>query len=249
MSRVPLGSGWDSDAVLVDGRWVERTARRPAAGAGLEREVRLLPWLARRLPVAVPEPRLVGRSPVTVRHALLRGEALDAPRPAQGATLGTFLRALHDVSLEDAVARGLPGPATTRGWRDRAFARFEAEVVPRLADPVALRERLDRLRDAPAAVVVHGDLRPEHVLIEGGRITGVLDWSDARAGDPAKDLVWPLLETPPDVAAAVTAAYGADLTDRARDWRAVGPCYAVAHGLDTGDAALVHASLERLAAG
>ncbi|WP_433025623.1 phosphotransferase [Actinomycetospora sp. CA-053990] len=49
--RVPIGSGWDSDAVLVDGRWVERTARRPAAEAGLRREARLLPWLAAWLPL------------------------------------------------------------------------------------------------------------------------------------------------------------------------------------------------------
>jgi aminoglycoside 2''-phosphotransferase len=199
--------------------------------------------------VPVPEPWLVGRAPVTVRHALLRGSPLDAPGPDLGTALGALLRALHDVPLADAVARGLPGPDVTRGWRDRAFARFAAEVLPRLDDPGPLRARLARLRDAPAAVLVHGDLRPEHVLVDDGRITGVLDWSDARAGDPAKDLVWPLLETTPDVAAAVVAAYGADLTQRARDWRAVAPCYAVVHGLDTGDAALVRASLAHLAAG
>ncbi|MHC1561136.1 phosphotransferase [Actinomycetospora sp. C-140] len=248
ITRIPLGSGWDSDAVLVDGRRVERTARRPAAEAGLAREARLLPWLAGRLPVPVPDVRVVARDPLVVRHELLVGEPLDAPDPARGAALGGFLRALHAVPLAEAVAHGLPDPSTTQGWRDRAFDRFAAEVLPRLPDPGPLAARLDRLRDAPASVLVHGDLRAEHVLVAGGRITGVLDWSDARAGDPAKDLVWPLLGTPPDVAAAVAAAYGADLGDRARDWHAVAPCYAVVHGLDTGDDALVTASLEQLAA-
>lgn len=243
--RVPLGSGWDSDAVLVDGRWVERTARRPAAEAGLRREARLLPWLAAWLPLAVPRPVVMSEAPLTVRHPWVPGSALHAPSPDQGQRLGAFLRALHDVPVDGAVAHGLPDPATTRGWRDRSVARFEAEVAPRLPDDRRLRAALDRLREAPADAVVHGDLRAEHVLAADGEITGVIDWGDARAGDPAKDLEWLLLDT--DVAPAVIEAYGADLTARTRNWRRVGPCYAVVHGLDTGDDALVVRALGELA--
>jgi aminoglycoside phosphotransferase (APT) family kinase protein len=173
------------------------------------------------------------------------GSALDAPSADQGRRLGAFLRALHDVPVDGAVAHGLPDPATTRGWRDRSVARFEAEVAPRLPDDRRLRAALDRLREAPADAVVHGDLRAEHVLAADGEITGVIDWGDARAGDPAKDLEWLLLDT--GVAPAVIEAYGADLTARARDWRRVGPCYAVVHGLDTGDDDLVVRALGDLA--
>jgi aminoglycoside phosphotransferase (APT) family kinase protein len=243
---VPLGSGWDSDAVLVDDRWVERTARRPEAEDGLRRETRLLPWLADRLPLAVPRPVVVGEAPLTVRHALVPGTALDTPSPDHARRLGAFLRALHDVPLADAVARGLPDAATTSGWRRRAFARFEAEVAPRLPDDRRLRAALDRLRGVPPTAVVHGDLRAEHVLAVDEALTGVIDWGDARAGDPAKDLEWLLLDT--GLAAVVIDAYGEDLTARARDWRAVGPCYAVVHGLDSGDDALVAAALDELRA-
>ncbi|HSK59938.1 MAG TPA: hypothetical protein VK935_12905, partial [Actinomycetospora sp.] len=55
---------------------------------------------------------------------------------------------------------------------------------------------------------------------------------------------WLLLDT--TARAAVVAGYGADLTARARDWRTVGPCYAVVHGLDTGDEGLVAAALAQL---
>ncbi|MEJ2884894.1 phosphotransferase [Actinomycetospora aeridis] len=247
MTRVPLGSGWDSDAVLVDGRRVERTARRPGAAAGLRREAELLPWLADRLPLPVPRPVVVGGSPLVVSHGFLPGTALVALDAEQGAVLGAFLRLLHAVPMDEAVAHGLPAPEITRGWRDAAFDRFVADVLPRLPDPGPLTSRLERLRAAPASTPVHGDLRGDHVLAVGGRITGVIDWSDARAGDPAKDLVWPLLGHGPAVAAAVVEAYGADLTARADDWRAVAPCYAVVHGLDTGDDALVGASLAQLA--
>ncbi|MDF2979774.1 MAG: aminoglycoside phosphotransferase [Actinomycetospora sp.] len=242
--RAPLGEGWDSRAVLVDGRWVERTARHPGAEAALRREARLLPWLADRLPLPVPRPVVVGESPLVVRHAVVPGTALVDPDAAQARALGAFLRALHAVPVGDASAHGLPDPATTRGWRRRAFARFAAEVAPRLPDDRRLRGALDRLGEVPADAVVHGDLRAEHVLAVDGALAGVIDWGAARAGDPAKDLEWLLLDT--GRRASVVAGYGADLTARARDWRTVGPCYAVVHGTDTGDDALVAAALAQL---
>jgi aminoglycoside phosphotransferase (APT) family kinase protein len=93
--------------------------------------------------------------------------------------------------------------------------------------------------------VVHGDLSAEHVLVHRGRVLGVIDWGDARAGDPAKDLVWPLLRAGPDTAREVASAYGVtdELAARARAWLDVGPCYAVTHGDDVGDRALVDEAL------
>jgi aminoglycoside 2''-phosphotransferase len=40
--------------------------------------------------------------------------------------------------------------------------------------------------------VLHGDLSPDHFLAdtEQARLTGVIDWGDARIGDPAWDLVY-----------------------------------------------------------
>lgn len=249
-ARVPLGSGWDCDAVLVDGHRVERTPRRPDVERSLRLETTLLPWLAPRLPLAVPRPVVLGEAPLVVAHDLLPGEPLTDPTPGHGALLGTFLRALHDTPADGAVARGLPDAVTSGGHRDAAFDRFAVDVLPRVADPGPLRARLAELRDAPTGVVVHGDLGPDHVRCTGGRITGVIDWGDARCGDAAKDLTWLLHECRPGVAGAVLEAYGGDpdgvLRARSATWRAVAPCWAVTHGLDTGDEALVDAALRRL---
>ena len=38
--------------------------------------------------------------------------------------------------------------------------------------------------------VVHGDLWAEHVLVDDGRVVGVLDWAEAKVADPADDLAW-----------------------------------------------------------
>jgi aminoglycoside phosphotransferase (APT) family kinase protein len=62
----------------------------------------------------------------------------------------------------------------------------------------------------PASVLVHGDLHMRHVLVDdAGAITGVIDWGDVCAGDPAVDmsLYWSLLT--PDGRREFLAEYGA----------------------------------------
>jgi aminoglycoside phosphotransferase (APT) family kinase protein len=57
---------------------------------------------------------------------------------------------------------------------------------------------------AKLATWFHGDLHPQNVLIEEGKLTGVIDWADIAAGDSATDLasIWMLL---PTIAARETA--------------------------------------------
>ena len=44
---------------------------------------------------------------------------------------------------------------------------------------------------------LHGDLHPANILVHRGRISGVIDFGDITAGDPASDLsvAWMLLPT------------------------------------------------------
>ena len=56
--------------------------------------------------------------------------------------------------------------------------------------------------------VCHGDLHFRHVLVEGDRVTGLIDWIDLCRGDPALDLqvVWSVL--PPEQRDTFFDAYG-----------------------------------------
>lgn len=36
----------------------------------------------------------------------------------------------------------------------------------------------------------HLDYQPFNVLVEGGTVTGIVDWANARTGDPRQDLAW-----------------------------------------------------------
>lgn len=252
--RVEIEGGWDTTAAIIDGRWLERTARRPDAEPRLRRQSRLLLWLTPRLPLPIPVPVVVGEKPLVVRHVLLQGEPIDpaADPAAHGRALAGFLRALHATPLDGAVARGVPGPAETLSLRRVAFARFVTEVVPLLPDAARAPASavLDRLADAPADTLVHGDIDPGHVLVRDDAVTGIIDWGATRAGDPAKDLAWALHGAPMLFAAAVSGGYDltAPIQARARDWHRVGPFYVAAHGLDTGDTDLVAEGVAALSA-
>jgi aminoglycoside phosphotransferase (APT) family kinase protein len=63
-----------------------------------------------------------------------------------------------------------------------------------VAAPVAeaAAAAIDAHADALAAVEVgslcHGDLKAAHILVEAGRLAGVIDWGDAVVGDPLWDI-------------------------------------------------------------
>ncbi len=275
----PLGRGIDNAAFLVDG-WVFRFPCRRIAVPWLEREVRLLPRLAGRLPVPAPNPQRSGapseRFPFPFAgYRCLPGVtgcsvSLDGERGvAVAAALGGFLRALHDTPADLVEAARVGGDDLRRldvPWR-LDLTRQRAERLRRQGQ-VALAERVEALVAAAAAALpsdaaaastaegclVHGDLYARHLLVDGERLSGVIDWGDAHRGDPALDLAF-VLTLPPRARAAFQAAYGPvapEVWGRAR-FRAVCHSVAVAGlGHEVGDEALWRvgvAALSRLAAG
>ncbi len=225
--------GWDAEARLVDGRWVERRPRRPEREEPLRREARLLPWLAPQLPVAVPRPAIVGEDPLVVRHELIAGEPWDGHGVGIARAVADAVRSLHRVSATDARRVGVPD--LTPDWFDDC-----ADVVLPLVDET-LRRRggwlLDRLAAYPRSSVVHADLGPAHLLVRDGHLAGIIDWSDCGIGDPALDLAWLLHGAPAATADVVARAYGVKRGLRARvlDWHALAPWHQVLHGLHRDD--------------
>lgn len=82
---------------------------------------------------------------------------------------------------------------------------------------------------------LHGDLHPRNVLVQDGRISGIIDWGDLTAGDPATDLasIWMLFENP-EARRETLEAYG-NLSQatlkRARGWAVLFGVMLLASGL------------------
>lgn len=195
-----LGSGWDCDAWLADEAVVWRVPRRAVAEGSLRLEAELLPVVAPRLPaeVCVPVPTLleVAGLPLLARHGMAPGiELAAAPRVGDGvgATLGRFLRALHEPEVL-AAAEGI-APVDPLG---RADAARRLAVAHRRLDDIAARVDVAPLRaivnmaggiGLQLDVLCHGDLHIRHLMLdEAGELCGVIDWGDACRCTRALDL-------------------------------------------------------------
>jgi aminoglycoside phosphotransferase (APT) family kinase protein len=219
-----VDSGWDYKVLIVDDAWVVRWPRHRLAVEELEHEVELLPVIAPLLPVEVPQFAYVSREPWLVTYRLIRGDPLAAEDPDG---VRAFLDALHAVDVGDVPAQE---PDWLEAYREQA-AEFRRVVLPLLdpderADGERLLAETETLTGFDA-VLTHSDLGPEHLLVRDGRLAGVIDWGDARIGDPAIDYAWLLTGPFPDW------DVDDELRRRARIYHRLEPWFEVHNGVFT----------------
>jgi aminoglycoside phosphotransferase (APT) family kinase protein len=211
-----VAAGWDYTVYRVDGEWAFRFPRRAIVLEPMERELAVLERLAPTLPVPAPHyrgaPSEVFPWPFWGARWLVGvegGAATDAERRRLAPQLGRLLRQLHDADVP-----GLPFDVVARA--DMAFrvprTREELDAATplwRSPPPVdELLARAERLPPATPQATCHGDLHFRQILVDGGRLTGVVDWVDVCRSDPGIDLQLVYAYLPPDARDAFFAAYG-----------------------------------------
>lgn len=190
----PVQGGWDTAMwrfPTADGAWhALRVFRRPGQAATARREQAALAAAAAG---GVPVPHVEAAGEWQGLPAVVLtwspGERLVSAiqrRPwalwRLGLAFGQVQARIHALPAPPALKHGAP-----LYWLARAGAK-EAALVERL---LALRPSTDTL--------VHLDYHPLNVLTDGRRITGVVDWANAAAGDRRADIAWTtfLLEVGP----------------------------------------------------
>jgi aminoglycoside phosphotransferase (APT) family kinase protein len=139
----PFGVGWDNTAYLVDGQFVFRFPRRQLGADCMAAELAVLPHLAARLPLPIPDPVFAGRPaegypwPFAGYRRLAGRTACaalldDHGRARLAEPLARFLAALHATPAAQARAWGA-GPDT--------FGRLDLQKRVPMA-----REYLDRVK-------------------------------------------------------------------------------------------------------
>ncbi len=209
--------GWDSIATVVEGRWIDRVPRFPDCGGTADQRD-----TADAAPRSAPPARGAGPASCWRSRRCGCGTA-GARRPRappdtlhrdDGLRLGEFLRALHDMPANIYVEIRHPRRVAARA---ELLATLERMLAPRTAAAPRGAPRpgsalLRRVALRTPTSLIHGDLGPAPRASRTTAIVGVIDWSDARVGDPAIDLAWALYGTPEPFAEAVATAYGVPTT-------------------------------------
>lgn len=188
----------------TDQHWVLRIPRFPSVMQRAEVEGRLLAVVARHLDVAVPDWRI--HSAELIAYPLLPGQPgleldsegaptwhVDVSSAAYARSFGELLAQLHTISPEEIAGTGVTvsTPEQVRAAWARDIDKVSAEftVAPALLD----RWRAWLAEDSfwpEHSVPTHGEIYPGHTLHRDNQIIGVIDWTTAAVGDPARDLMY-----------------------------------------------------------
>lgn len=185
-------------------KWVLRIPRRADVAPRAAVEGRLLDRIQPHLDVAIPNWRIHAAD--LIAYPLLPGEPgltigedgepawhFDVESDAFAHSLGDLLAQLHSIDPEEVSTTGIDirtAAETRQGIRDD-IARVSAEFA--IAADLLSRWRSWLADDdywPTWSVLTHGEVYPAHLLLTDEKIVGVLDWTTAAIGDPARDFVF-----------------------------------------------------------
>ncbi|MEU8379899.1 aminoglycoside phosphotransferase family protein [Streptosporangium sp. NPDC048865] len=211
-----------------------RLPRHSGAIGQARKEFEWLPRLAAHLPLAVPTPVGVGEPgfgypwPWAVSR-WLEGEVATVEALADSSEaaveLAEFLTALQRFAPEERPALEGREDLVIRPLADRDRAtRAAIAKVGGVFDAAAMTELWDAALSAPGwgrpPVWVHGDFHTGNLLVDGGRLSAVIDFGGLGIGDPACDLMIAFTLMSARSRAVFRAALGVDdaTWTRGRGW-------------------------------
>ncbi|WP_067726610.1 macrolide 2'-phosphotransferase [Oceanobacillus damuensis] len=185
--------------------WVLRFPRRKDVVRSARKEKRVLDLVGPKLPIEVPKWSIF--SDELIAYKLLTGIPAGTIDPEKKAyvwemdaknvpddyhsTLGEALAKLHQINHIEARSAEL-NVQTPEEIKRSMIVRME-KVKAEFGVSGELWERWQKWVSSEdlwpkQTVFVHGDLHPGHILIdEAARVTGFIDWTEAKVDDPAND--------------------------------------------------------------
>ncbi|MBW7874781.1 MAG: phosphotransferase [Candidatus Cloacimonetes bacterium] len=198
-----LKDGWDSCAYEINTELIFRLPKRQEVAERLRGEIALLPFLKQQRTILVPEFIYLG-SPSDLYpfpftgykklHGMDQTHARISLGPEDCFHLSTFLQSLHQINHQK-----LPGFPVEEMDSEKIIQRAKQLIkrwIPILKDKPQLFYACQKFLDTfdwnslnvPfSPCIIHNDLLPEHVLIQEGKISAIIDWGDTALGDPAID--------------------------------------------------------------
>jgi aminoglycoside phosphotransferase (APT) family kinase protein len=193
--------GWDNRTFHLGKHMTVRLPSAAAYAPQVEKEHEWLPRLAPLLPLSIPVPLAMGEPADGYPWRWSVYPWLDGDPAATGhvadlnelaSTLAEFLVAFQRID-----AGGGPPPGPHNFYRGGSLTTYDAEARQAVAaldgsiDVDVVTAVWDAALNATwrsSPVWVHGDVAAENLLVDGGRLSAVLDFGLLGVGDPACDL-------------------------------------------------------------
>lgn len=259
--------GWQHVVFEVDREFIFRFPRSAQHARLLAMEARLLPCLAARLPVPVPDPFVVGslpgpRSWPFLAYRRIPGVPLDWDRMgarSRRRLVRELVPALHHLArfpVREALQLGVPGggPKSWKANHEKEYRRFRTKGY-RVMSP-GLRRAVDavfrRYLDDPRnfrwrPVLLHREIHAGHVLTVKGHVSGIIDWGYACVGDPAREFAAWSAHFGSDGLPALSSAHRAEndetFDERVALYGTLIPVYHILGGIEVGDRRMVRSGL------
>jgi aminoglycoside phosphotransferase (APT) family kinase protein len=222
-----LGEGFDNTVIQVNEEYAFRFPRRDLAMSLMEVENKILPIIAGRLPLSIPEPLFFGKLSEAFPYAftgykMLRGktpyrESIEK-KMISARKFACFLKELHQSSVVEATLFGV----TLDCKRRLDISLWKSELIDnaKLAESLgyhqqaklvlAYTESVKPLASTGQVSLVHGDIHIRNVLLsEKDILSGIIDWGDVHLGHRAIDISFIYSYFPKHARQAFFEIYGA----------------------------------------
>jgi len=193
--------GWDSDAFEINGDLIFRFPKWSETERSIQKEISLLPELAKVFPVRIPDFKFIGEydKKVFVGYKKIPGRPLASCNYSSNNLadqIAKVITEIHRFPVHKAMKLKVPKINWRREYTE-FYDRVRDKAFPLMSETLQEKAILvfegfihneDNFRFEP--VFIHHDLSGDaHILCdpEVNKITGIIDWGDAVIGDPAID--------------------------------------------------------------
>ncbi len=226
-------SGWDNRTFHLGEHMIVRLPSAADYEMQVEKEQLWLPRLAPLPPLPIPAPLALGEPTEGYpwKWSIYRWLDGDTAVPERIANLRDFAASLAQflIALQRIDPTGGPPPGPHNFYRGGSLTTYDAEtrkaitVLEDRIDAVAATEVWEAALASTwqgSSVWIHGDVSTGNLLVQGGKLSSVIDFGQMGVGDPACDLsiAWTLFGGESREVFRTMLPLNADTWARSRGW-------------------------------
>lgn len=210
-NMIVLGQGLDSTAYLVNNEYIFKQSKHDEARNNLKREIRVLNYLKGKITLQIPDIEYYSREYSICGYKEIKGNQLSPDiynsfsndeKDALAQDIALFLREMHAIPLPDIDGLELHVIDDYRSdyetLRETVYDKIP-DKSKRYIDDLYKRILNDKRISQYDKALCHNDLSCNHILIQGNKAVGIIDFGDVAVTDRDKDFVYLLEESSEEI--------------------------------------------------